>query len=235
MKLREMGFRDYYHNYVVLEADALTEECSKTVSVKEQDCFLLCSSYINRSGHLRFNVLSIGHHWNECRKGLGKEQMLGDFAPEQLAGMEARPVEPDDRMIEKNSAFLEENYRNVPEKLMETRANPDIDEIRDDFYPDIVQAGFVEESSIREYPMRLCRFNGPFAEGILLEDAGPGRLAGTVLRTLPYAEGRRRQQRLLVVFSGMMNEEEKKMYEHLKERGTEVGFGFSESDHRRKN
>ena len=144
MKLREMGFRDYYHNYVVLEADALTEECSKAVSVKEQDCFLLCSSYINSSGSLRFNVLSIGQEWDQCHKGLHSEEMLGDFSPDQLAGMEARPVEPDDRMIEKNTAFLEENYRNVPERLMETRANSDIDEIRDDFFPDVVKAGFVK-------------------------------------------------------------------------------------------
>ena len=233
MKLREMGFRDYYHNYVVLEADALTEECKEAVSVKEQDCFLLCSSYINPSGHLRFNVLSIGHGWDHCHKGLLMEKMLGDFSPEQLAGMEARPVEPDERMIRKNNAFLEENYRNVPKKLMETRQNTDIDEIRDDFYPDVVQAGFVEESRIREYPMRLCRFNGPFAEGILLEDAGPQRMKGTVLRTLPYADGKNTQQRLLVVFSGMLSDEDKKMYEHLKQTGTEAGFGFSETKDRK--
>ena len=232
MKLREMGFRDYYHNYVVLEADALTEECKKTISVKEQDCFLLCSSYINSSGHLRFNVLSIGHGWNHCRKGLCHEEMLGDFSPEQLAGMEARSVEPDERMIEKNSAFLKENYRNVSKNLMETRQNADIDAIRDDFFPDVVQAGFIEDSSIREYPMRLCRFDGPFAEGILLEDAGPKRLKGTVLRTLPYAEGNSRQQRLLVVFSGMLSEEDRKMYEHLKQKGSLAGFGFSDSKNR---
>ena len=235
MKLREMGFRDYYHNYVVLEADALTEECSKAVSVKEQDCFLLCSSYINSAGSLRFNVLSIGQDWGQCRKGLHNAEMLGDFSPDQLAGMEARSVEPDDRMIEKNTAFLEENYRNVPERLMETRANSDIDEIRDDFFPDVVQAGFVEDTKIREYPMRLRRFDGPFAEGILLEDAGPGRLAGTLLRTLPYTEGRSSQQRLLVVFSGILSEEDKKMYEHLKRRGEKAGFGFSESLNRKWN
>jgi hypothetical protein len=221
MKLREMGFRDYYHNYVVLEADALTEECSRAVTVKEQDCFILCSSFIDGDGSLRFHVLSIGQEWHDCEKGLCKEEILGEFTPEQLAGLEARTVEPTQRMIDKNSAFLAGKYQDVPSHLMETRENTLLDTIRDDFYPDVVKAGFIEEAGIREYDMRLCRFSGPFAEGVLLEDSQE-YAAGTVLRTLPYSFGSE-DHRLLVVFAGALSSENRLMYERLKEQGARAG------------
>jgi hypothetical protein len=226
MKLRDMGFREYYHNYVVVEADALTEECSSNVSVKERDCFLLCSSYINAQGQLRFNVLSIGQEWQECDKGLGDSEMLGEFSPERLAALEARNIIPTMRMIEKNRAFLKKNYAGVSRNLMETRENRILDKIRDDFEPDIVKVGFVCEEGIQEYGMKLCRFDGPFAEGVLMEDA-EAYPAGTFLRALPYPFGNGGEQRLLVVFAGPLSEEDRIMYKRIRKLGERAGISLS--------
>ena len=229
MKLKDMSFREYYHNYVVVEADALTEECSSNVSVKERDCFLLCSSYINAKGLLRFNVLSIGQGWQACSKGLGSSEMLGEFSPERLASLEARSIIPTKRMIEKNRAFLNKNYEGVSRKLMETRENSVLDQIRDDFEPDIVRAGIVCEEGIREYGMKLCRFDGPFAEGVLMEDT-EAYPAGTFLRVLPYPFGTGGDQRLLVVFAGSLSEEDKAIYKRIRKLGERAGLSLSALD-----
>ena len=82
MKLKDRDFREYYHQFLVLEADALTEP----------DCFILVTSAVNAEGYLRFGILSIGSSWDSCRKGIRRKQILAETAPEVLRDMECRTV-----------------------------------------------------------------------------------------------------------------------------------------------
>ena len=228
MKLCEMSFRDYYHQYILLEADVLTEALNDTITVDEQDCFLLCSSFIADNGRLRFNVLSCGTAWDQCRKGLTRKKMLHIFEPDELKDLEARAIEPDEAMINKNEPFILKAEGNASRELLETRADELLDDVRNDFYPDVVKAGVLTQRGIREYDMKLQRFNGPFAEGILLADTGiQGYRKDTLLRALPYQAGSKDHHRLLVVFAGPLSREDRENMDLIIREGTALGFGFS--------
>ena len=41
MKVSELQFREYYHRYMILEADVLTDKLKDTIPVKEEDCYVL--------------------------------------------------------------------------------------------------------------------------------------------------------------------------------------------------
>ena len=69
MFIEELYFNDYYHQYLVIEADTLTEKLSDKIEVCEDDCFVVCSTHINEEGLLQFHVLSIGNDWENCKKG----------------------------------------------------------------------------------------------------------------------------------------------------------------------
>ena len=59
MRLSELGFQDLYHQYFIVEGDDLTERFSGQVRIREEDCFLLCSCYIEKSsGILMFNAMT---------------------------------------------------------------------------------------------------------------------------------------------------------------------------------
>lgn len=92
MKLKDRDFREYYHQFLVLEADALTERLKDSISVTESDCFILVTSAVNAEGYLRFGILSIGSSWDSCRKGIRRKQILAETAPEVLRDMECRTV-----------------------------------------------------------------------------------------------------------------------------------------------
>ena len=84
MKVSDYFFTDYYHKYITIEADFLTEKLKKEIKVHEDDCYALCSSYLDEEGYLNFNVLSIGPSWAECTRGLKKKSMLGSFGIDEV-------------------------------------------------------------------------------------------------------------------------------------------------------
>lgn len=229
MQLRRLGFREYFHQYVVLEADALTEKTKPRVDVSEDDCYMLCSSFISREGILLFNVLAIGDAWDHCRKGLEQDEMLAVFTPGHLRSLNARRIRPDRQMQIKNEVFIETQERDTPEGVRLTRQETVIDDLRDDFCPDILVVGINEEKGICEYSMQAESFEGPFLLGRLLEEPKSGGYAiGELLYTLPYEIGE--MTRLLTVFHGNhLSEEDEKKKDALVKEGNAAGFGFSEA------
>ena len=79
MLLKELEFREYYHQYVVIEAGAFASKLTGVEPVLKQDCFMRCSSFINCKGLLQFNVLRLGDVWNHCNRGLFLRGMPGIF------------------------------------------------------------------------------------------------------------------------------------------------------------
>ena len=169
MKLNEYDFSEYYHQFVTIEADVLTERFRDTVEVREDDCFALCSCYVNEEGMSCFPVLSIGPTWETCVKGLELPDMLGVLTIEDVEESEARLVEADMDMVEKNDAFLENVENDGDATLFDLRLNGYLDPVRDVWYPDVVSAELPSWEDREEYAVRLTGMNGIFLRGIVEE------------------------------------------------------------------
>lgn len=228
MIFTDLNFRDYYHQYAVFEADALTERLGNSLRISEDDCFVLCSSFVARTGELMFNVLSVGEGWENCERGLARKQMLGSYIPLELADAEVKLIRPSRKMIQKNLNWINHVESWAGEDLLETRRDKRLDDIRDNCYPDHVKVGVVSDRGIHEYEMRVLGFNGPFIEGRLIAlKKNEGSLRDEELvRALPYMmDG---EYRLLAVFVGdHLSQEQKKQFQDLVAEGNKIGFGFS--------
>lgn len=190
MLLREYKFTDYYHQFVTIEVDELTDSLKDNIKVTNEDCYALCSSYCGRDGLLEFNVLAIGPSWEKCTKGLRLKKMLGIFTMDQVFDCEARIADPDMRMIEKNEDFINEMDEGWSEELIQTRLDGRLDDIRDIFYPDVVYTGIIKNNYIMEYPMRITGIKGPFLVGLLDEepDEKSGLHYDDPIYALPYLQ-----------------------------------------------
>ena len=170
MKVAETLLNDYYHKFITIEADDLTDLLKDEIEVEEDDCFALCSAYCGRDGLLEFNVLSIGPSWERCTKGLDNNKMLGIFTIDQVFDCECRIPNSDARMIEKNTPYIEEMDEGWDEDLLSTRLDARLDDLRDLFYPDVVLTGIILENHLTEYMMRITGVKGPFLVGKLYEE-----------------------------------------------------------------
>lgn len=170
MKLEEMYFTDWYHQFITIEADDLTEQLKDEIKVNEDDCYALCCSYCNQDGLVCFNVLAIGNTWETCTRGLRYKRMLGTFTIDQVADKEARVCEPDYQMAKKNAEFILMMDEDVDEDILETRKDPRLDEVRDIYYPDLVMTGLIQDASITDYLMRITGVDGPFLKGVLVQE-----------------------------------------------------------------
>ena len=170
MKVGEYGLSEYYHQYITIEADDLTDQLKDQIEIHEDDCFALCSSYCARDGLLEFNVLAVGPTWQECTRGLDDEKMLGIFTVDQVIDRQARIAESSIEMREKNEPWLERRDYGTDEDLLKTRFDPRLDPLRDPFYPDIVLTGIVIDHAVQEYDMHITGVRGPFLTGTLEEE-----------------------------------------------------------------
>ena len=230
MLFRELKFREYYHQYFILEADDLTERCRDVIEVGEQDCYALCSSFIDETGALSVNVLAVGSSPEKCRRGLRRKAMLGIFAYEEVLNLPVQTVSPDLMMVKKNAAWIKDREAYAGDDLEQVRADSRIDSIRNRVYPDIVKVGVLAGRYIREYNMRTLQFSGPFLEGrLIVVGRKRDRLKNDELvRALPYvySEG----LRLLAVFTGNeLSEDDRRAYTELMHQGSMGGFGFGSS------
>ena len=162
MKLSEYRFTEYYHQFITIEADVLTDQLSEKIEVHEDDCFALCCSYCAPDGLVEFNVLSIGPSWETCTRGLDQKEMLGTFTIDQVFDLEVRIAEPSFEMVDKNEPFLKEKESKYDEDFLKTRLDQRLDVLRDPFYPDIVLAGILADGMIQEYEVRITGVSGPF-------------------------------------------------------------------------
>ncbi len=228
MRLAEHSFHEYYHHYMVFEADALTERLKEKIPVTADDCFALCTNGVEKGGRLRFPVLSIGSSWDLYAKGLHHKQMLGTFEAEEVMGLDLKILpQPSFEMVQKGSRYFEEQETWADDELLRTRQDTRLDAVRFLAYPDIVLIGFMTDQSIQEYPVQMRDFNGPFAEGRLtVQPDLEGLHENDLVRALPYSIAG--QVRLLAVFTGdHLSSEEEKAYQDLLQGGAREGFGFS--------
>lgn len=227
MQLMKRDFREYFHQFLILEADTLTERLKGSVSVEESDCFMAATSAIDQNGELCFGILSVGRGWKNCRKGLYNHRILAEFRPQELRLLESRIFTPDHAMRQKAGSWIEEKEEETPVLLKKTREERRLDHLRDDFCPDIVPVGIVEEAGIREYPMHIVSFEGPFLCGRLLQRSDDGKQhIGELVRALPYPTDS--GCRLLMVFAGdVLSAEDEKARRNLIEEGERIGYGFA--------
>jgi hypothetical protein len=169
MKLNEYYFSEYYHQFVTIEADVLTERFKDKIDVQEDDCFALCSGFVNEEGMTAFAVLSIGPSWEFCTKGLNQQDMLGIFTMDEVEDKEARLVEADMDMVEKNDLFLETAEADTDESLFDLRLNPMLDEVRDGWYPDVVPAMMLSWDGMESYAVELQGMREQFVYGTVEE------------------------------------------------------------------
>ena len=169
MKVKEYYLSEYYHQFITIEADVLTERFKDRVEVTEEDCYALCSGYVSDEGMTAFAVLSIGPSWETCTKGLEQEEMLGTMTIEETEDREARLVEADLDMVEKNDAFLEKAEQDTEPSLYDLRLNPVLDPLRDYWYPDVVPAEIPGLESVQEYAVELKGMKADFLYGTVEE------------------------------------------------------------------
>ncbi len=169
MKVLEYLFHSYYHQYITIEADVLTDKLKHRVQVNEDDCFALCTGYC-QEGELMFAVLSIGPSWEDCTKGLDDPEMLGVFTMEEVCDKTARIVEPDMKILRKGSSFLKNQEKNDDEEVLELRKDRRLDEIRDAQFPDIVDIGVNAGGKIVQAKACLLGTEGVFVHAVLVAD-----------------------------------------------------------------
>lgn len=228
MRLEEYRLTEYYHQYITIEADVLTDLLADQYDVHEEDCFALCSSYCASDGLLEFNVLSIGPDWETCTRGLETEDMLGYFTIDEVYDKEARIVEPDFAMIAKNVPFLEKMDQGHDEDFLKTRLDPRLDDLRDTAYPDIILCGMLVNQIIQEFEARIIGVNGPFLVVSLEEEpqVDVGIHVDEPLWALPYVyEG---SVHLYAMYAGEnLSKEEIRERDRLIQETGRYGFTFN--------
>ena len=167
MKVIEYRFTDYYHEYVTIEADGLTDVLKDKIDVQEEDCYGLCSCWCQEDGTIMFNVLSIGPSWEECIKGLDRDEILGNWTMEEAAQCEARLVDPSNRMIQKNVPYLEKTEVKVDEDRQVIREDGRLDDLRSPYCADLIFASFISKKEMVEYPIRVTGIEGVFVLGTI--------------------------------------------------------------------
>ncbi|MBR3358697.1 MAG: hypothetical protein IKG46_12840 [Solobacterium sp.] len=202
MKLNEYYFSEYYHQFLTIEADVLTDRFSDRIEVTEEDCYALCSGFVNEEGMAAFAVLSIGPSWEHCTKGLEQEDMLGFLTMEEVEEKEARLVEADLDMVEKNDLFLESAEPDVDETLYDLRLNGILDGMRDILYPDVVPAQMLSWDGFETYAVELQGMQAQFVYGTVEEslDEGDTLAEGDTVWMVPASI--EEDPALIIVYSG---------------------------------
>lgn len=228
MKLAEMYFTDWYHKYVTIEVDDLTELLKDSITVHDDDCYALCSSYCNAEGFVLLNVLAIGKSWEKCSRGLKSKKMLGTFSIDMVLQSEARLAEPDQDMMYKNEDFLKMMDEDVDEDVLKSRLDPRLDLLRDPFYPDVVMTGLLQDGGVSEYAMRITGVKGVFLTGKMAEEtpAETGVHIDDDVYALLYLNGS--EYRLFALFAGnQLNEDEQDVMNRIIQETNKLGLDFN--------
>lgn len=225
MKVREYLFHAYYHQFLTIEADELTDKLKSRISIHEDDCYAICTAYCAADGSVNFAVLSVGPSWDYCTRGLEQDEIYGVFTMEEVAECEARLLDYEESIARKGNAFLKKQENDVEEDVLFLRTDERLDNLRDLVYPDIVYVGVIEGSEIVEYDMILTAIDGPFVKGHLIDKTADHEEYDTVM-ALPYeyAGG----IRLLALFVGeSFSQQEESVLEKIREVSSRYGITFS--------
>ena len=225
MRIIDYPFHQYYHQFMIIEADDLTEQLKAEIAVTQSDCYVLSSAYCDGEGSVRFNVLSLGSDWQNCYRGLRRKAMLGSYAMEEVAERQARPVAvPTAAMIRKNACFLKDAEKNVDEDVRWLRKDERLDALRVPGYADILIADFLLQDEL--VPAEICAtgIEGPFLTGVLAEEFRGHPLFET-LKCLPYML--QNEFRLLVVQAGnRLSRQDKERIEKIRAFYDSAGVDF---------
>ena len=123
MKIRDYLFHAYYHQFLTIEADELTDKLKNRIAIHEDDCYAICTAYCAEDGAVHFAVLSVGPSWDDCTRGLEKDEIYGIFAMEEVAECEARLLDYDEAIARKGNAFLEKQENDVEEDVLFLRTD----------------------------------------------------------------------------------------------------------------
>jgi hypothetical protein len=228
MRLAEMLFTDWYHKYVTIEVDDLTELLKDSIAIHDDDCYALCSSYCNNEGFTLFNVLSVGNSWDNCTRGLRSKKMLGTFSIDMVLTSEAKIVEPTNAMKYKNEDFLKMMDEDCDEDVLRSRLDPRLDLLRDPFYPDVGMTGIAQDGGLAEYAMHITGVKGLFLTGTIAEQppAETGIEEGDMVYALLYLNGS--EYRLFALFAGdHLNEDEQDVMNQIMKETAKLGIDFN--------
>ena len=114
MKIREYLFHAYYHQFLTIEADELTDKLKNRIAIHEDDCYAICTAYCAEDGAVHFAVLSVGPSWDYCTRGLEKDEIYGIFTMEEVAECEARLLDYELESFLKYASIFQLHDRRSP-------------------------------------------------------------------------------------------------------------------------
>ncbi len=207
MLFTDMNYRDYFHKFLVFEVDNLTDDLKDVLDINEDDCFILCSNYVDDSGLLMFAVLSVGNSVDNCKKGLDLDNALGIYSGFDLALFDAEVIEPDFRMISK-AYGISKIYEHTNDELDEIRNETSLDFVRNPFFPDNLLIRYNTESFDNDFDIKITKIGDYIIEGVV-EDNDLGDLNGGIVKAIPYSNMGERRLITVVANENITDEEMK--------------------------
>lgn len=187
----DMNYRDYFHRYLVFEVDNLTDELKDKVDINEDDCFILCTNYVDNDGHLMFAVLGVGNSIDNCYKGLELDEELKVYSSFDLAYYDATLVNPNFRMIVKGNQIIEK-YESSNEELDEIRNETSLDFVRNPFFPDNLIVKYNSGTIENDFDIKITKIGDYIIEGVV-EASELNELNGGIVKAISYSNmGERR-------------------------------------------
>lgn len=224
MQFQNFKFRDYYHKFVVFEADELTEKCKEKIAIQEEDCFILCYGLVSKEKRLQFAAIAVGTDWDHCHKGLANNDVLALYDPRELQGRQVRIYQNQNIDSLASLKYLEMLEDYDPD-LQLLRNDSRFDSIRNQYLPDMFLVGVLAEDKIQEFYMEAMCIEGPFVVGRLHSTSQAESIPSNrqLVRALPYHF--KNHYRLLALFIGdELAENDQKTLELLLEKSSKIGL-----------
>ena len=187
----DMNYRDYFHKYLVFEVDNLTDELKDIVGVSDDDCFMLCSNYVNSDGQLMFAVLSVGNSVDSCYKGLDIDEELKVYSSFDLAYYDATLINLNFRMMVKGNLVIDK-YEKTSIEQEEIRNETSLDFVRNPFFPDNLIVKYNTEDLNNDFDIKVTKIGDYIIEGVV-EASELNELNGGIVKAISYSNmGERR-------------------------------------------
>ncbi len=206
MRYTDLKYRDYFHKILAFEVDNLTDELKDVVDVDVDDCYILCSNFVDKNGELMFAVLSIGNRFDNCTKGLDIDKELKVYYGYELALFECKVVEPSLKAISK-AFIITKRLENTNEELEEIRNEPSLDFIRNPFFPDSLTVKYNQNSN---FNIKVTKIGDWIIEGVLEDSEMEG-----IVKAIPYSTNGERRLITVVADEGISKEELKVLDDFL--------------------
>ncbi len=206
----DFRYRDYFHKILAFEVDNLTDDLKDIVDITDEDCYILCTNFIDANGELTFAVLSVGNSFDNITKGLEIDNELMTYKGIDLAFFECKIINPSIRAIAKGYNIIKK-LENTNDVLEEIRNEHALDFVRNPFFPDKLQVKYSEDTDLN---INITKIGDWLIEG-KLDDGG-------LVKAIPYSSGNERKLITIVTSNDISDVEEKALEDFL----TEVSKGI---------